>query len=456
VYLLRKALYGLKQSARCWNSDLDRALWLLGFTPVPTEPCFYVLWHDPRKAAPDAPHPPPQEGEHNKHPPAQEGEHTKHAAECTSQHDPLHDPLFDEFENLEFDLADLYPFSSITALLSTWVDDIVLTGPLPAILDYIFSALHHRFPLTDGRELAQILGIEIVKNQLGIFLSQRQYTDAVLTKFQHANCHPDQMPLDPSAIPTLMPRDDTATAAERARYQELTGSLNYLSIRTWPDISTAVAFLSRFNHNLAAEHWAALKRVLCYLRGTTNFGLLYPRQQPNALALCPYLVVYTDSDWAQSADRMSISRYVLQFGAQNTDHAAVVDIAPKRATINWRSGKQSCIARSSTEAEIIAASDAARDIAWIHQISEEILGTTAPIPLLMDNHGAIEIMHVLRKDVGPLERAFAFKDDEIGSADPRAVSPMVVFTAPHTPYWSFYGRDFNEKFWNPLKDRTRT
>ncbi|KAG5461794.1 MAG: copia protein, partial [Olpidium bornovanus] len=53
--------------------------------------------------------------------------------------------------------------------------------------------------------------------------------------------------------------------------------------------------------------------------------------------------------------------------------------------------KQPCIANSSTKAEIIAASEACREISWFRHIVEDVLGDACAIPLYIDNHGALEI-----------------------------------------------------------------
>ena len=58
-------------------------------------------------------------------------------------------------------------------------------------------------------------------------------------------------------------------------YRELIGSLIYLAILTPPDISYAVGVLSRSLENPTTEHINTAKRVLRYLKGTINYGLLY-------------------------------------------------------------------------------------------------------------------------------------------------------------------------------------
>jgi hypothetical protein len=49
----------------------------------------------------------------------------------------------------------------------------------------------------------------------------------------------------------------------------------YLASATRPDISFAVSKLSRFVSNPGDDHWCALKRVMHYLKGTTNYEIHY-------------------------------------------------------------------------------------------------------------------------------------------------------------------------------------
>lgn len=75
-------------------------------------------------------------------------------------------------------------------------------------------------------------------------------------------------------------------------YQQLIGSLMYLSVTTRPDIAYAVSYLSQFNLKHSNEHWQAAKRVFRYLKGTSDFGLIYSKTDN-----CK-LVGYVDADWA--------------------------------------------------------------------------------------------------------------------------------------------------------------
>jgi hypothetical protein len=125
-------------------------------------------------------------------------------------------------------------------------------------------------------------------------------------------------------------------AVNESIYRQLVGSLIYLTT-TRPDLSFTVSFISRFMTTPKVEHWTTTKRVLRYVKGTLDFGILYNRSKD------PRLCGYTDSDWVGSIDdRKSTSGYVFSLGT---------------GAVTWTSKKQHVVSLSSTEAEISRSSE---------------------------------------------------------------------------------------------------
>ena len=56
-------------------------------------------------------------------------------------------------------------------------------------------------------------------------------------------------------------------------YQIVVGGLQYLSF-TRPKLAFAVHKVSKYMQNPMEPHWAAVKRILCYLKNTISHALL--------------------------------------------------------------------------------------------------------------------------------------------------------------------------------------
>ena len=185
-----------------------------------------------------------------------------------------------------------------------------------------------------------------------------------------ANCKPVGTPMEAN----LKLEKLDAAEINTTEYQQLIGSLMYGSIGTRFDITYNVGMLLCHNHSPGNQHHAAVKRVFCYLRGTSNNYILYDGksniQEP---------VIYCDADWASDPnDRKSIS-----------GHTAI----SSGAAISWSSKKQTTVSLSSTEAEYVAAAHVAQEAMWIHTFLSEIgHPLKEPIKFYVDKQSAIKLV----------------------------------------------------------------
>ena len=96
-----------------------------------------------------------------------------------------------------------------------------------------------------------------------------------------------------------------------APYREIMGSLNYAMIGTRPDIAFDVGLLSSFNQDPRMPIYAAAKKVLSYLKGTADVGLLRGKGQTekeNRLSCS------VDSSYADDFDtRRSTSGFLIMY-----------------------------------------------------------------------------------------------------------------------------------------------
>ena len=92
-------------------------------------------------------------------------------------------------------------------------------------------------------------------------------------------------------------------------YRRLVGSLVYLTV-TRPDISYAVHQVSQYLSAPRSTHYAAVLRILRYLKGTLFHGLFYSAQSPLVLR------TFSDDDWARDPiDRRTTTGYCFLLGS---------------------------------------------------------------------------------------------------------------------------------------------
>ncbi|KAK7791617.1 hypothetical protein R5R35_014688 [Gryllus longicercus] len=119
-------------------------------------------------------------------------------------------------------------------------------------------------------------------------------------------CKPVTTPMDSGT--KLVKTSGVKEEDQQLPYRELVGALTYLSTMTRPDIAFAVRNLSQFNNCYSTEHWKGAKRVLRYLKGTSNLGLVYKSKSGN-------LEGFVDADWGNNIeDRKSYSGYLFSLG----------------------------------------------------------------------------------------------------------------------------------------------
>eukprot|EP00253_Pinus_taeda_P010927 PITA_10927 len=191
-------------------------------------------------------------------------------------------------------------------ILVLYVDDLILTGSDPNLINHVKSSLKKKFEMTDLGHLHYFLGLQILQSKEGIFLSQSKYACDLLCFFHMEYCKPAPSPFQ-SGVKLLV--TCTSPEVDAALYRQLVGKILYLT-HTRPDLSIVVGLVARFMKTPCESHWKAAKRILRYVHGTVQLGIHYSAEAS------PLLVGFTNSDWAGDPDdQKSTTGYVFTLGS---------------------------------------------------------------------------------------------------------------------------------------------
>jgi hypothetical protein len=312
VCRLNKSIYGLKQAPLVWNEHLNKTLLSLNFVRCKDDPCVYI-----------------------------------------------------------------YNDGNNSLIIAIYVDDLLIIGKLLQV-EELKKTLQSHYKMTDGGEISDLLGVQITRDRTKriINLYQESYILKLLNRFNMDECN--SMPTPMSSVDKLSKDLSPKTEDEKLEmknipYREAVGSLMYLMISSRPDIAYAMGAVSRYLDCPGKQHWHAVKRIMRYIKGTSNYCLQLGGTH-NEISI----LGYTDADYGGDTDTgKSTSGYVFKIG---------------HGVISWMSKKQPTVACSTTEAEYIALWEGAKHTYWLRTLLME-LGylQTKPTIINEDNQGCLTI-----------------------------------------------------------------
>ena len=254
-------------------------------------------------------------------------------------------------------------------IVGVYVDDLLITGTSTAINDQFKCQMSKEFDMYDLGKLNYYLGIEVIQKEGYTELKQTAYAKKLLEKSGMFDCNPVKYPMEPN---TQLVKDDHGKSVNLTEFKSIVGGLRYL-VHTRPNIAYSVGIVSRFMERPTTLHLNAVKRILRYIKGTMDYGLVYSKGSGNYL-----LSGYSDSDLAGNVeDRRSTGGVVFYLN---------------ESLITWVSQKQRCVALSSCEAEFMAATAAACQGVWLQNLLRQITDMEHdPVVIYIDNKSAIDL-----------------------------------------------------------------
>jgi hypothetical protein len=167
--------------------------------------------------------------------------------------------------------------------------------------------------------------------------------------------------------------EEKITDEEQSEYRMGVGMLLYLVKHSRPDIANAVRELSKSVDGATYASLKEMKRIIKYVLDTKEWGL---KIEPKLEGQDWHIIVFCDSDYAGDKEkRISVTGFVVYLLG---------------VPISWKSKAQRSVTLSSSEAEFVALSEAAKEIKFVVQVLLS-MGIPVKIPIIVrvDNVGAI-------------------------------------------------------------------
>jgi hypothetical protein len=284
-------------------------------------------------------------------------------------------------------------FANDDLIVFFYVDDIVvLVHPSKLNIHKAFeSKLFSQYKLRSMGQLNWFLGIRVVRNmpQCSTWLIQDAFIDKLATKYnliEEATTLPD-FPMTDTKLELYT---GTVDEALKKKYQQLVGSIAYISVFTRLDISLTHSVLSRYLTSPREQHLLAAIHAWRFLIRTRNLAL-------KASALIPESYGYSVPGPTPDTNNTVLNSELepIFFGASD---ASFADGPSTRASsdgylfklfgmaIDWKATKQQSVTKSTTEAELYALSRAASELIWWNNLFDQLNFKTGITPVIYCNN----------------------------------------------------------------------
>jgi hypothetical protein len=245
-------------------------------------------------------------------------------------------------------------------VVGVYVDDFIITGPDRGSIGSFKEEMAAAFRMSDLGLLHYYLSIEVKQSVSGISLSQCAYVIKILERSDITGCNPCHVPME---ICLKLSKQSTQPLVDAIAYLSIVGSLRYL-VNTRTDLVFAVGYVSHFLEELREDHLVPMKKILCYVAGTCNWGLWFGRKKENQALLTGF----SDADFARDVDARKSTTGVIFFLVNNP--------------ITWQTMKQKVVTQCSCESEYIAAANVMCQTLWLAQVLAEVQCSASSTPLL--------------------------------------------------------------------------
>ena len=152
-----------------------------------------------------------------------------------------------------------------------YVDDIVFGSTSEHLVQEFSEIMSKEFEMSHYGKLTYFLGLQVEQRDDGMFISQSKYAKELVKKF---GMETSTSATNPMGTSCKISADLDGVAADQSQYRSMIGSLLYLTASR-PDICYSVGVCARYQANPKESHVKAVKRIIKYISGTSDYGINY-------------------------------------------------------------------------------------------------------------------------------------------------------------------------------------
>ena len=256
--------------------------------------------------------------------------------------------------------------------IAWYVDDNKISHVKESVVTAIITKIEEKFgkmTVTRGKQHV-FLGMNICFKENGtLSIGMKGYIEEAVAEFGEDVSRPATTP----AGRGIFEVDDKALPLEKTKadvYHKVVAKLLYVSHRGRPDIQLAIAFMCTRVSCSTTQDWGKLKRLLQYLSRTMDDVLTIGADSLEKL------VTWVDAAYGVHQDMKSHTGGAMSFG---------------RGAVLCKSSKQKLNTKSSTEAELVGASDYLPNTIWVKMFLSAQGYNVKESRFLQDNQSAMKL-----------------------------------------------------------------
>ena len=226
-----------------------------------------------------------------------------------------------------------------------YVDDILYFGPNLKVIEKFEVYLKEFFKIKSTKDVRKYVGFQFMPLERKMIVTS--HINAALKRCRLEEVKEKEFPATYGEI-----FEDTVKnkLADVRLFQSIVGSLHYINTIGRPDVGFIVNYLARRAKEPTQHDLKVAKKVFAYLKKSKNSGIKIEDLKDKEL----HLNAYSDSDFAgDKADRRSVSGYIIKLND---------------TVLDYKSKKQSIVALSTFEAELVALVETTKQTLYLKRL----------------------------------------------------------------------------------------